>query len=417
MLAPMKMRWLIAFLGLLVGFPISGDNLPSPIMEEETAPLYPVQQPTERLRDYLDLDAFYQKHVNVGGLPIVGSERVSDYALREAAYLIDRMIEGREDIRRSLVRNRVRFTVMAHNEYTTMMPEYADLQPRLYWNKRARGIGATPERPAVSCGEENLLCFEGDPYKDENILVHEFAHAIHEMGLNFIDPTFDRRLESAYRTAIYSALWKDKYASRNRREYWAEGVQCWFDTNRENDAEHNYVNTREELMQYDPGLANLVREVFGDHPWRYQRPGERPATGRRHLTGYDLQKVPSFAWPSTLQTWYDAYESGKELPTSGSGEAWTDLPVEKLHQVGPLRSNPSQEESSVMFLNRSRNPLKVYWVTPEGEQRYYGKISPGLRFLTTSYSGHKWLLTSEANEPLALVEATDKPGRAIYQEQ
>ena len=53
---------------------------------------------------------------------------------------------------------------MAHNEYTTHIPEHRDLQPRLYWNRRARGLGATPERPAVSRGEENLLGYVNDPY-------------------------------------------------------------------------------------------------------------------------------------------------------------------------------------------------------------------------------------------------------------
>ena len=39
-------------------------------------------------------------------------------------------------------------------------------------------------------------------------------------------------------------LWKGKYASVNHHEYFAEGVQSWFDNNRENDHDHNHVNTR-----------------------------------------------------------------------------------------------------------------------------------------------------------------------------
>ena len=38
------------------------------------------------------------------------------------------------------------------------------MTPKAYWDKRARGLGATPERPAVSCGEENLLNLQGDWY-------------------------------------------------------------------------------------------------------------------------------------------------------------------------------------------------------------------------------------------------------------
>jgi hypothetical protein len=85
--------------------------------------------------------------------------------------------------------NKTRFTVMAHDEWTTDVPEHSDLRPPEYWDRRARGLGATRSRPSVSCGEENLLAMKGDPYSTENILIHEFAHAIHEMGLSTVDPT------------------------------------------------------------------------------------------------------------------------------------------------------------------------------------------------------------------------------------
>ena len=41
----------------------------------------------------------------------------------------------------------------------------------------------------------------------------------------------------------------------NHHEYFAEGVQSWFDNNRENDHDHNHVNTRAEL------LAAILRHV------------------------------------------------------------------------------------------------------------------------------------------------------------
>ena len=137
-----------------------------------------VTEPSAKVRKALGLAPFYKKHVDVGGFSIVSSANVSDYALLEAAYLINRMLEGREDLLKAMAKNKVRFSVMAHNEYTTQIPEHSDLQPRLYWNRRARGLGATPERPAVSCGEENLLLYPNDPYSTENILIHELAHAI-----------------------------------------------------------------------------------------------------------------------------------------------------------------------------------------------------------------------------------------------
>ncbi|SVD89013.1 uncharacterized protein METZ01_LOCUS441867, partial [marine metagenome] len=46
-----------------------------------------VTPPPAKVRKALKLDAFYQKHVDVGGLSIVSSKKVSNYALLEAAYL------------------------------------------------------------------------------------------------------------------------------------------------------------------------------------------------------------------------------------------------------------------------------------------------------------------------------------------
>ena len=250
----------------------------------------------ENVRTGWELAAFYQKYLDVDGLPVVGSANVSDFALREAAWIIRQMLAGREDILRALAENRVRVAVMAWNEFTTDVPEHSRLEPKAYWDRRARGLGATRRAPAVSCGEENLLCFPGDPYSTENILIHEFAHTIHEMGLSRVDPTFDERLKTAYEHARGQGLWPKTYAITNRQEYWAEGVQCWFDNNRENDACHCHVNTRAELEQYDPGLAQLCREVFGESTWRYRKPMDRDQADRAHLAGWDPAGSPRFCW-------------------------------------------------------------------------------------------------------------------------
>lgn len=242
------------------------------------------------------------KHVSVGGFPIVGSERVPDEALFEAAFLVGRMLADRDDVKDALVAGRVRFVVMAHDEMTTDVPEHADLAPAVYWDRRARGLGATRRRPAVSCGAENLLGYPGDPYSTENILIHEFAHAMHEMGLALVDPTFDERLEATFRAAMEAGLWKDKYAATNRQEYWAEGVQSFFDTNRQPDHDHNHVDTREELLEYDPALHALIAESLRAPDWRYVHPRDRSELG--HLATWDFDAAPRFVWPEGLEAAY-----------------------------------------------------------------------------------------------------------------
>ena len=48
---------------------------------------------------------------------------------------------------------------------------------------------------------------------------------------------------------------KQCYALSNRGEYWAEGYQSWYDTNRTMDHDHNQIHTREQLLAYDTGLG------------------------------------------------------------------------------------------------------------------------------------------------------------------
>jgi len=250
----------------------------------------------ETIRQEFSLASHYQKGLVLQGLPLVGSSKVSDAAILEAAWIVRHVLAGREDLLKAMGANKTRLSVMAWNEFTTDIPEHAFLKPRVYWDRRARGLGATPQAPAVSCAEENLLGYPGDPYSTENICIHEFAHAIHEMGLSSLDRTFDKRLMEAYQNATNHGLWKGTYAASNRHEYWAEGVQSWFDDNRENDALHNHVNTRKELKVYDARLAQLCEEVFGDRPWRYQKPGLRELKDREHLASLDPASMPRFRW-------------------------------------------------------------------------------------------------------------------------
>ena len=255
----------------------------------------------ESTRGAFGLSPFYEKCVMVGEFPVVSSLKVGDPALSEAAVIVKSMLAGREDILTAMARNKVRLAVMATTERTCDLPEHADLTPKEYWNRRARGLGASARRPAVSCGEENVMCCPGDPYSTESIMIHEFAHAIHEMGLKSLDDSFDRRLKEAYDAAMKSGKWKDCYAAENHHEYWAEAVQSWFGTNRENDAIHNHVNTRAELKEYDPAVATLCEEVFAGNAWTYRRADDPARKDEPHLKRLDRAELPKFEWTEAEQ--------------------------------------------------------------------------------------------------------------------
>ena len=83
---------------------------------------------------------------------------------------------------------------------------------------------------------------------------------------------------------------KQCYASRNHAEYWAEGVQCWYNTNRTMDHDHNHIHTRVGIKGYDPGLAKVCEEVLGNNPWRFISPRKR--AGKGHLKDFDPANAP-----------------------------------------------------------------------------------------------------------------------------
>jgi hypothetical protein len=101
-------------------------------------------------------------------------------------------------------------------------------------------------------------------------------------------------LEATYKSALEHDRWTGTYAAKNRGEYWAEAVQSYFDTNRENDEVHNHVNSRAELKEYDRRLFDLVDRVFVGNQFRYSRPQSRMDSP--HLRGLDRETLPKFKW-------------------------------------------------------------------------------------------------------------------------
>ena len=218
--------------------------------------------------DSLGLDSFYVKYVNVNGLPLISSWRVPDSAFVAAhrtLYYMTCMLPSA--VLDSMIHAHARVAIMARYEGTTDLPEHHYLvnDTSINWDLRARGLGGTVDEPLTSCAEENLLAYQIDKYHAEDILIHEFAHAIHCIGFMLADPTFDTRLEALYEKAKASGILKGTYRETDRYEYFAEAIQDWFNVNAEMDhadGKHNWCNTREELKQFDPDLYDFIAEYF-----------------------------------------------------------------------------------------------------------------------------------------------------------
>jgi hypothetical protein len=208
---------------------------------------------------------FYQKYLNAAGLPIIGSANVSDKAFYKAREIILMMLRRSPAVKAKMIENNARIAIIGKYEELTDLPEYNNMDKWI--NQRARGLGGLIDFPLTSCAEENVLGLSPDRYHGEDILIHEFAHTIHMMGISLVDKDFSDQLNSCYNNALAQGLWKDTYAISSVGEYFAKGVQSWFNVNKDVQTANgidNEVDTNVELKLYDPSLHKLIAKYFND---------------------------------------------------------------------------------------------------------------------------------------------------------
>lgn len=216
----------------------------------------------------LNLNSFYKKYMNVNGIHVASSWRVPD-SVYQAAYVTLRALTETlpAEVMESLTSRNTRIGIMARYEGTTDIPEHARLvsDTTINWDLRARGLGGTLRNPFSTCAEENILAYQIDKYHAEDIMIHEFAHTIHNVGISPVYPGFNDELQAALDAALAEGKYTGTYAGTNIEEYFAEGVQNWFNVNAEvpvPDGKHNKVNTREEMKRYDPRLYGILSRFF-----------------------------------------------------------------------------------------------------------------------------------------------------------
>lgn len=229
------------------------------------------------------LDPFYAKRLVADGIPVDSSDKVPDAALAVAQGIVEQMLAYRPDLARWLAANGYRVAVMAESETTTDLPEQAHWKkpapsdPRLtrcerkhyderigaltdreYWNRRARGMAGI----LTSGAEEDLLGRRSSRYWGETIFVHEFSHDV-LAAVRAVDPALSRQIDAAYAHALAKGLWKDEYASTTVDEYWAEGSQFWFDSNRLAVFDGRQILNHDDLAAYDPALYAVLGQAYG----------------------------------------------------------------------------------------------------------------------------------------------------------
>ena len=367
--------------------PFDVTNIPEPV------------PPPKEVRDFFDLDPFYQQWINVEGFPVLASANVSPYAVKEAAWKIGQMIGHRSDILKALARNRIRFSIVGHNELTTDIPELRNLPLAFYENVRLRGGAGGGGYGIAWAAEEHILGRWG------YVTIHEMAHEIHGIVDHRMDRTFDNRLETVYNAAMDKGLWQGTDTAVNKDEYWAEGVNIWFHTHHS-----SLVKTRDALKAYDPSLAILITEVLGDHDWRHTP--LRMRTHLPHLQGFNPQSAPQMELPpGTLE----AYEELRN-PAINERSEWVNLPPYDPSLIPNLnKSRTRGDHTEILFANTSDTEVLLYWVNPDGTETLHYRFPPNAWAidLFPCRVGDLLLAKDSTGRNLAVFQAVEKTGRAL----
>jgi len=240
---------------------------------------------------------YYSKFTYAREFPVLGSKHVSDEAMLKANDTIRKMFAYRHDILKAMIADGARLVVLGRKEKLSDLPEFKEERAKAAFDD-ARYLDYAPNRKLLVVPEENVLRSPSDPFAGKNMVVSVFAKGLYyvtgqrpeqagfdkkgakqqyELRVQRLDIEFDRRLRKLHDDARSNKLWQGMPAGSDPVEYWAAGVEAYFDAAGAGLPPRNAdrpITTREALKSYDAGLFGLVDETmaFKEHvDWRVPR--------------------------------------------------------------------------------------------------------------------------------------------------
>jgi hypothetical protein len=150
-------------------------------------------------------------------------------------------------------------------------PEYPGVMPRAEYHPNAAWLREHGRDPAMAKGVEftNLRIFESEVKRMPLFVLHELAHAYHDLFLpqGFANPDIEVAYEKAKASGKYDLVERRDakgrqslaraYALTNAKEYFAETSEAFFGTN------DFFPFTRDQLKQTDPAGFALMEKMWG----------------------------------------------------------------------------------------------------------------------------------------------------------
>ena len=100
-------------------------------------------------------------------------------------------------------------------------------------------------------------------HHDANTMLHELAHAYHDLKLGFDRPDVEAAYDKAMADGSYEKVQSiggrvtRHYAATDHKEYFAEATEAFFGCN------DYYPFVRPELKAHDPAIYDIIKEVWG----------------------------------------------------------------------------------------------------------------------------------------------------------
>lgn len=214
----------------------------------------------------LGLHPFFTKYLNAGGLPIVGSQMVPDEAFIRARQTLLTMCSLRPELLRQSGEMGIMVAVLGYGEGIGKLPGFpaADAgqpDPDVF----IRSMPATPDWPFIVCAEENLLAWNQDRHRGEDMLIRSFAASMLSMILPGSDPAAIIKISEICELAVRGSNCLPGSGSPNIDAYWSSAVQLWFEV-------HPYkaatlytpcpVRGQRLIGECDPQLYELLSGYF-----------------------------------------------------------------------------------------------------------------------------------------------------------
>jgi hypothetical protein len=192
---------------------------------------------------------FYHKLAYADGLPILASSNGTDKNIVATSKIVTDLLDNHPQILEKLIETDQRIILLDFpNEKINTIPELTELyKDNTDEELNHFGYRDVPNQPG------GVVVTNHEPY----YITHELAHAVGMTVLPLLYPEFNGELNTLYTKLVTDQkLFKDKYASTNPQEFWAEIASYYY--GKKDDM------SSDDFKNYAPEAYNLVHKYFGE---------------------------------------------------------------------------------------------------------------------------------------------------------